>query len=258
MNDEMIRKIAVSLDASEEVMPFIPELLADLWSLGSNVDNFVSLLQPLNLPPRETRVLDLGCGKGAISVEIAGKLGFTVLGIDLFAPFIDEAKKYAEKYRVAELCRFEVADMRDAVNEYDGFDVVILASVADALGPLDEAIEALRKTVNTGGFMIIDDGFLKGEHITESHYGYVPSHEEALKQLTSCGDELLREVITPQEKAIAIDLAYFDAIKKRAEGLVRRHPDKKEIISDFVNNQQKENWILETEVVWATWLLRKA
>ncbi len=257
MNDEVIRKIAVSLDASEEVMPFIPELLADLWSLGSNVNNFVSLLQPLNLSPRKTRVLDLGCGKGAISIEIAGKLGFTVLGIDLFAPFIYEAREYAERYHVAELCRFEVADMREAVKEHEGFDVVILASVADALGPLDVAIKALRKTVNTGGYMIIDDGFLKGEHITESHYEYVPSHREALSQLTSCGDELVREVITPQEKAIAIDLAYFDAIKKRAEGLMLKHPDKKQIISDFVNNQEKENRVLETEVVWATWLLKK-
>ena len=66
MNEELNSQIAASLEATPELLPFIPELLADVWALGGSPEALVELLRPLGLSGTATRLLDLGCGKGAI------------------------------------------------------------------------------------------------------------------------------------------------------------------------------------------------
>ena len=78
-----------------------------------------------------------------------------------------------------------------------------------------------------------------------------------MQELTSQGDVLLREVVTPDDRAVAIDLKYIEAIKRRAEELIRKYPGKKKVFTDYMQNQEKESRVLETKVVWATWLLQK-
>ena len=81
MNEELDRQVASSLEAPPELLPFIAELLADVDALGSS-PAVVNLLRPLALPRATT--LDLGCGKGAISVNVARELGWHAHGVVAF------------------------------------------------------------------------------------------------------------------------------------------------------------------------------
>jgi len=146
--------MAQAFDATPELLPFIPELLADLWALGSWLDVIVELLRPLCLPVETTRVLDLGCGKGAVALTLAREFGFQALGVDFFEPFIQEAGERAEEMGVASRCRFICADMRDALREASDFDVVIFASVGGVLGRFDECVAKLRQSVRPGGYVV--------------------------------------------------------------------------------------------------------
>lgn len=62
---------------------------------------------------------------GSSSLPIAEELGFRVRGVDLFPPFIEEARERAEKRGVAHLCRYEVGDIRDVLKEGGTYDVAI-------------------------------------------------------------------------------------------------------------------------------------
>ncbi|MEW5920035.1 MAG: class I SAM-dependent methyltransferase [Bacillota bacterium] len=46
------------------------------------------------------KVLDLACGKGAVSVKLAQAFGCRVHGIDAVKAFIEEANRWAKKYNV--------------------------------------------------------------------------------------------------------------------------------------------------------------
>ncbi len=81
MNSQLEREIAGSLDADPVLIPFLPELLADLDELGSSAEQVVGVLAPLALP-RAARVLELGCGKGVVAVRLASEFGFSVLAVD--------------------------------------------------------------------------------------------------------------------------------------------------------------------------------
>jgi 2-polyprenyl-3-methyl-5-hydroxy-6-metoxy-1,4-benzoquinol methylase len=238
-------------------LPFISELLADLWVLGASLDIIVELLRPLGLP-RSTRVLDAGTGKGAVAITLARQFGFRVLGIDGFQPFLDEARKHAKDRGVSDLCQFEFGDLREVLPRHRDFDVVIYAALGGILGTVDHCVGLLRPTVRPGGYLVFDDGFLaRTERIRQPGYeNYVP-HDETLTLLTAHGDEILREVIVPVDDIREVNRRQTALIRKRAEGLARRYPDAADSLAQYVERQERECTLLETEVVGAVWLLQR-
>ncbi len=258
MTDPLDLDIAAALEATPEQLPFIPELLADLWVLGASLDVIVELLRPLGLP-RSTRVLDAGSGKGAVAITLARQFGFRVLGVDGFRPFVDEARQQADARGVSDLCQFKVGDLREALPRQHDFDVVIYAALGGILGTVDQCVGLLRQPVRPGGYMVIDDGFLAGtEGIRQPGYeSYVP-HDETLTLLTAHGDEVLREVVIPVDDVREVNRRQMELIRKRAEGLSRQHPDAADSLARYVERQERECALLETEVVGAVWLLQHA
>lgn len=119
------KKLAEALAVAPEILPYFSALLADIRVLGSWPEEIIELLRSVELPRRSTKVLDLGCGKGAVTLPIAEELRFRVRAVDLFPPFIEEARERAEKRGVAHLCRYEVGDIRDVLKEGGSYDVAI-------------------------------------------------------------------------------------------------------------------------------------
>ena len=190
LNEDQRREVADSMEAPPELLPFLPELLADLWALGGDPEIVIGLLRPLALSP-SARLLDLGCGKGGMAVPIAQELGLQVVGVDLFEPFVREARERAAALGLADRCRFETADLRDAVLRTSGYDVVLYASLG-VFGPLDHCVGQLRRTVRPGGYLVIDDGYLAGAALLDRPgYEHMAPREETRRQLTAHGDRLL-------------------------------------------------------------------
>ena len=256
MNEEQIRELADQFEATPELLPYVPELLKDLWLLGGNPDIAVDLLRPLELGPA-TRVLDLACGKGAIAVTIARELGWQVDGVDLFAPFIDEARDRARAEDVGELCRFEVADLRQRLGPCPPYDVVVYASVG-VLGAMDETVRQLRGTVRGGGYMLIDDGFMLHEELKRiAAYEHYASHEETVHRLTCHGDRIVSEVRLDPQAVRETNRKNTAAIRRRAEQLAARFPGRAEQFRAYVARQEEECRQLESDFVDVVWMLQR-
>jgi len=258
MNKILEQDLADSLEAKVEMLPFIPFLLEDLWELGSSPDLYVDLLKPLNLNPNSTKVLDLGCGKGAVSIIIAKKLGFSVLGIDACKPFLGSAKAKAKEFAVQDLCQFEFGDMKEFVKTHVDFDVVLQAAVGNVLGDVNDIINKLRQTVCPGGYILYDEGFLKDSgQVDKEGYEHLLSHRETIKQLTAFGDSIISEIILDDQQTIEINNEYMRLIKPKADELIIKNPELKEILTWYIDNQLDECEILNTQVASAMWLIQK-
>lgn len=72
-----------------------------------------------------TRVLDVGCGTGAVSLAIARRLGAgaTVTGVDISAPMVALARERAA--REGSAARFVIADAQDHAFEPGTFDAIV-------------------------------------------------------------------------------------------------------------------------------------
>lgn len=257
LTDEEKIQVAKGFDATPDLIPFIPYLLQDLWELGSSPDIIIDILKSLNLSS-ESKVLDLACGKGAVSIQIADKLGFKCHGIDLFKPFILEATNKVKELGLTNLCSFEVESIKTTVNTKKDFDIVILASAETLLGNIDQAIESLGKCILQGSYIVYDGSYLKNKSsITNPDYAIMKQHKETVRLLTSHGDKIIAEVEIPTEETIAINKRYTRLIKNRAEELSVNYPEKKELLMNYVKKQEDECEIINNEITGCVWCLQK-
>lgn len=107
------RAVAASVDAPARLAPVLGDLFAGVPALGSEPRAIARLLRQSGATHR-WRVLDLGCGKGAVAVEVARRIGCRVLGVDAHRPFVESARALACRRGVGDRCRFLVGDARRA------------------------------------------------------------------------------------------------------------------------------------------------
>lgn len=86
---------------------------------------------------KEARILDIGCGTGRHSLELARR-GYDVTGIDLSTSMIEKAKALAIKEN--QIIDFQVRDARD-FNFRESFDLAIM--LCEGAFPLMESDEVI-------------------------------------------------------------------------------------------------------------------
>jgi trans-aconitate 2-methyltransferase len=96
------------------------------------------------------RILDLGCGTGHLTGQIA-EAGAEVVGIDSAATMIDQAR------RTYPHLRFEVADARDFTLA-GSFDAVFSNAVLHWIGEPARVIEAVRRSLKPSGRFVAEFG----------------------------------------------------------------------------------------------------
>ena len=255
--DDIKKSITVSLDGQdEELFPYLPYLLQDLWEIGASPDVMIALLEKHRLQQKpQLKILDLGCGKGAVSIRLAEAFACQVTGIDAMPEFIDEAVKWAQKHRVEQLCRFEVGDIRERIDSSRDFDIAILGSIGPVLGDVENTLKQVKTCIKPGGYILLDDGYLKEESSLESEV-YL-RRDEVLAQIRRSAMELVEEYVLEDDFIEESDRDIFAAIKQRAGELIEHYPGKRALFEGYLDAQERENEILEHEVVCVTWLLER-
>ncbi|MFC1551525.1 class I SAM-dependent methyltransferase [Candidatus Latescibacterota bacterium] len=258
MSDRTEQSIADSLETDKKLLPHMPFLLQDLWALGSSVEYILDLIGVSGFSPENTHILDLGCGKGAVSVQAASRFGFQVTGVDFMESFLEEARKKSREYDVSHLCSFKKKDIIEYVSCEHEFDVVILASLGGILGTLSETVACLRTQVRSGGFMLVDDGYLRNANsMKRKGYEHCRNHSDSIKELTSFDDIIIKEMNTTDYSS-KINYEYLYLIEKRAQELIERYPDLKDDIQTYIKLQAEECDVINDHFEGALWLIQKA
>lgn len=106
-------------------------------------------------PP--ANVLDLGCGLGTSSIVLAQAYpNIRVLGVDLDAESIAEARAAAERAGVADRVSFVVGDAA-APREGERYDLVTVFEALHDMGDPEGTLRAARSVLAEGGSMLIAD-----------------------------------------------------------------------------------------------------
>jgi len=100
MSEQTEQSIADSLEANKKILPYMPYLLQDMWTLGCSLESIISAAGSVGLHDK-SKVLDLGCGKGAVCIQLAARFGCNVLGVDASEPFLKDAQTKASEYKVS-------------------------------------------------------------------------------------------------------------------------------------------------------------
>ena len=245
-------KLAESLTAeSIELIPYLPYLLQDLWELGSSPKDIITMASKHIQVSEKTKVLDLACGKGAVSIHLAKSLGCKVKGIDMILEFISFAQEKAHEYGVENLCEFNVGDINESVKSENDYDIVILGAVGNVLGNPEETIKKLKNTVKSGGYVFIDDAYGKDDSDTK----YL-TREKWLMIFQNAGVKLIDEKLIDDDEISSINAEQQVSILKRAIELKEKHPEKASLFDSYIQSQQAECDELENEISGVTMLLQ--
>ena len=248
--------IAYALEVDPQLLPWMPEILADFDALGSDANAIVQVLRMLDLPP-SVRVVDLGCGKGAVAVAIARAIGCAVEGIELFAPFVEACRDRAIAAGVSGLCRFRHADILKVAGRIQPADVAIHAALGDVLGPPDDTVGVVRRFVRPGGLILVSDGYVKdGGSADFPGFGAVGSRTDMQQRLQAHGDVLKHEVVQQADctDAYGRELAQ---IRARVERLAAHRPDLADALMRYLDNQAREYAYLAANINPAIWVLQR-
>ena len=104
------------------------------------------------IPPRARRALDVGCGAGALSRELASR-GIATVGIDASPGMIELARRRAG---ASPLLDYRIADVLTEPLPESAFDLVVSVSMAHHV-PLERLVPRLAAAVAPGGVLLIQD-----------------------------------------------------------------------------------------------------
>ncbi|MCM2386925.1 class I SAM-dependent methyltransferase [Streptomyces albipurpureus] len=106
---------------------------------------------------QDMRILDIGCGPGTITADLAALVPQGhVTGVDISAEIVDQAREFAKRRELTQV-DFAVADINGLDFPDDSFDVVhahqVLQHVGDPIGALRE----MRRVCRPGGIVAVRD-----------------------------------------------------------------------------------------------------
>ena len=119
-------------------------------------DRILELVLP---PGRRLDALDVGCGTGFLTLELAGR-GHRVTGVDFAPAMIAEARRKASERGIS--VRLEEADAEQLPFPAGSFDVVISRHLLWTLPHPEVAIDEWLRVLRAGGRLVVVDGQFDG------------------------------------------------------------------------------------------------
>jgi cyclopropane fatty-acyl-phospholipid synthase-like methyltransferase len=254
--DSLEDSVIASLDGEDKALyPYLAYLLQDLWDMGSSPDDILRLLRNYTNIDGSLKLLDLGCGKGAVSIRLAKELSLHCHGIDALPEFIDDARNKAEVNHVESLCFFEVGDIRNHIEKLHDYDVVILGAIGPILGNLNNTLSRIRPCLTNNGYLIIDDAYIPDN--SNLHNSLYLRRSEVTACFQKESFEVIAEDIPNRVDQMLNHERMFRCIHKRANELTLLYPENEEIFENYIQSQQNEISLLDNELICVTWLLQK-
>jgi ubiquinone/menaquinone biosynthesis C-methylase UbiE len=153
------------------------------------------------------RVLDIGCGSGVSTMELARLSGGEVTGMDIDQDMLDVLRGNVEKAGLSDRVKVINLSLLDMGFPDESFDVIWSEGSIFVIG-FKKGLQEWKRLLKPGGFMVVHDERC--------------DVEEKLDQISSCGYELLgyfeldtetwwTEYFAPLEKLV------FEARKKYAD-----------------------------------------
>lgn len=247
--------ILESMDSDDQaLLPYLPYILQDIWTLGTDPPAIITLIQENYDQTKDISILDLGCGKGAVSIQLADTLGCHCHGIDGVASFIEDAHDYAIRFAVDTLCSFEVGDIRKKILQLPSYDIIILGAIGPVFGNYTDTLRKIKSHLNPGGAVIIDDAYYADGLAPDAEY---QRRSDILSQINSAEMVIVDEHILPNEVIQQANRKMYQQIESRSTELIKRHPQKKVLFEKYLKAQQVENEILESHVINTIFLLQE-
>ncbi len=247
--------VVTAMDGSDKLLyPYLPYILQDIWELGASPEIIIDLIKKHKRDFESLKILDLGSGKGAVSIKIAKELKCNCFGIDAVQEFVDQAVIMSMENNVREYCKYEVADIRTKRYDEPEYDIIILGAIGSVFGDYYSTLKTIKNCLLPDGLIIIDDSYV----IDNSNYSHprVQKKSRNINQIADAKMKIIDEVIISADSIKKSNKEIIDKIKLRCGELIKKEPENKYLFENYIKDQEYENEVLEQEVISSTIVIR--
>ncbi len=174
------------------------------------------------------RILDVGCGQGGPTLELARLSGGQVIGLDIDRSALHELSRRAEEEGLADHIRVVHGSMFDMDFKDESFDLIWAEGSMHILG-FERALAEWRRFIRPGGFLVAHEMiWLRPDppaevvHCPELAYPGIRTVPEVIAQVPDHGYSLLGHFVLPEDFWL---LDYFDPMVARIRELRRKHAE---------------------------------
>jgi len=165
------------------------------------------------------RILDIGCGSGVSTLELARLSRGKVLGIDIDQPALDKFTRRIKEAKLTDRIQVMNCSMFDMDFPDESFDIVWAEGSIYAIG-FERGLREWKRLLKPGGSLVIHD-----------EQGNV---SEKLEQISNCGYELLGYFTLSQETWWT---EYFAPLEKLVNETLTKYPYDQSVLEEIQQAQ---------------------
>ncbi|MFT7463645.1 MAG: cyclopropane fatty-acyl-phospholipid synthase-like methyltransferase [Pseudohongiellaceae bacterium] len=107
----------------------------------------------------EARLLDVGCGRGALLLNVVAQHGCHAVGVDPHRGALDHAQSEAKRQSLSERIDWHCSDFSPGDWPPQSFDVIACIGASHGCGSYAETLATLTAMLRPGGQLLIGEGF---------------------------------------------------------------------------------------------------
>lgn len=231
-----------------EEIPEVPQYLVELYkdlprcSPGTSDTTKKAFLMLKDLPPNP-KILDVGCGTGMQTIDIAKLSKGTIIALDICSDFLDILMQRAKKEGVAEFIEPVHKSMFSLEFGEGSLDVIWSEGSIYFYG-FEKGLKKWKRFIKEGGYFVVSDLIWLKENPPE---GLIKYWEVAYPAINT--DEFHLDVIKKLGYAIVGQFPFFasdwspmySALEEKIGELREKYKDNKEALEIFDVNQAEIN-----------------
>jgi cyclopropane fatty-acyl-phospholipid synthase-like methyltransferase len=199
----------------------------------------LAMIQPL---PNDVRILDIGCGSGTQTIELAGNTSGTITALDNHQPFLDELDRRVSREGLTERIKVVNGSMFSLDFAKESFDVIWSEGAIFIIG-FEAGLEAFKPLLKPGGYLAVTDlcwirdnppGEIAAFFGTE--YPAIMSGAECLESIGRTGYEQAGSFTLPESTWWD---SYYRPLETGIKGMRRKYPGN-ERVEELCRTMERE------------------
>ncbi len=153
--------------------------------------------------PANVKILDIGCGSGNQTIDLAGEIDGKIVAIDNYQPFLDRLEYNAARLGLSDKIESLKADMFNLRFQEASFDIIWSEGAVYILG-LQNALKQWKKFIKPKGYIVVSEFNWLVDEPPREIYDYfmqdaihATDTEGSKKIISSAGYDLINDFVIP-------------------------------------------------------------
>ncbi|MBW2038309.1 MAG: methyltransferase domain-containing protein [Deltaproteobacteria bacterium] len=188
------------------------------------------------------RILDIGCGTGGPTMELARLSEGEIIGLDFHQPYLDKFIKKIEEAGLSERIRVVNCSMFEMDFPDESFDIIWAEGSIFIIG-FERGLKEWQRLIKPNGFLVVHEMTWLRPDPPQEIYNYwkeiypgIRNVPKNLELIPGCGYDLIGHFTLPED---AWWIEYYGPLERRIQDLRTKYVDDSEVLA-VLDKEQRE------------------